>query len=486
MTLSKIAKGWSRPRVRPQSFFTMVLCAMLTVSLPLLGVLVASDILLDRLVHDSIGSLYRSVAASELSQTLQEQLTNQERRLRQYQVLGDPELHDQLLVGIEKIKGTMARLQALPQDEGIRTLLARLEEEQKKVIACCQPVVVPRLNTLNDEEFTAINDLGHQIYQTSQRGIYQEVKKLSHEEAEAEKLLFTLGSTCIPLTVLLVIALTRLIARPIQQIDRGINLLGQGVFDTEIAVSGPADLVFLGQRLNWLRQKLAQYEQEKNKFASHISHELKTPLASIHEAAELLADEIAGPITDQQREVIEILRKNSGQLARLIENLVGITMAQAEKACLRISEFTIESLINEAITVHKPALINKRLDLRVTIADLTIQGDWDRLKTVVDNLLSNAIKYTPVAGVITIIAERQGDRALIEIQDSGPGVPEAEQAEIFSPFFQGSAICRSHVQGTGLGLAIAREYVAAHNGTLELVRQDEPGACFRITLPLNS
>lgn len=468
----------------PKSFFTLVLMAMVTVSLPLMGVLMASDVLIDRLVHESIGSVYRSVSASELSQTLQEQLTNQERLLRQFQVLGDAELHEQLLAAIGKIEGTMASLLALPRCDETKVLLSRLSEEQKKVVASFQPASEPQTTTLAEEEFMAIAELGRQIYQMNQRGIYREVQALSQEEARAEKFLFTLGSTCIPLTVILVIALTRMIARPIKQINRGIHRLGQGEFDTEIAVSGPADLVFLGQRLDWLRQKLQQHEQEKNKFASHISHELKTPLASIHEAAELLADQVAGPITDEQREVVEILRKNCGNLEKLIQNLVGITMAQAEKSCLRISEFTIDTLINEAITAHRPAIINNRLALTTNLAPLTIHGDWDRLKTVVDNLLSNAIKYTPAEGAISIVAEQQGEMAVVEIQDSGPGIPAEEREQIFSPFFQGMAHCRSPLKGTGLGLAIAREYVTAHNGTLELARLNEAGACFRLTLPL--
>ena len=475
-----------RFRFRPKSFFTLVLSALLIVSLPLLVVLVASDLLIDRLVHDSTRSVYRSVAASELSQNLQEQLTNQERRLRQYQVLGDAGPHDELLAGIDQINETITSLSAIPQSAEIKALLDNLTNQQKRIAASFQPPTSAQATSITDKDFTAINEIGRQIYQMSQRGIYQEVQNLSREERQAEKILFTLGSTCLPLTIILAIALTRMIARPIKEINQGIHLLGQGEFGTEIVVNGPADLIFLGQRLNWLRKKLSQYEQEKNKFASHISHELKTPLASIHEAAELLGDEVAGPVTDQQREVIAILRKNCCHLEKLIENLVGITMAQAEKTCLRLSEFSIKDLITDTITAHKPAIFNKQLDLNTTLAPLTIQGDWARLKTVIDNLLSNAVKYTPDEGAITVTADRQGEMAIVEVHDSGPGIPEAERDQIFSPFFQGSADCSSHVKGTGLGLAIAHEYVTAHNGTLELARLDELGTCFRVTLPLSS
>lgn len=470
-------------RLRPKSFFSLVLSAMFVVSLPLLLVVAASNWLLDRLVHDSTSSVYRSVTVNELSQTLQGQLTNQERRYRQYLVLGDAAIEEDIVIGVIQINETISSLRALPQHPEITPLFDSLAKQQKKITASLRPETAQSAS-VSDDDFAAINDMGRQIYQMSQRGISREVETLHREEEQAEKLLLILASSGLPLTIILVYFLTRVITRPIIQIDQGLNLLGQGDFATEISVKGPDDLAFLGTRLNWLRQQLAHYEQQKSKFASHISHELKTPLASIHEAAELLGDEVAGPVTQQQREVITILRKNCGELKRLIENLVGLTMAQAEKSCLLVSEFDLKSLVAEVVSDYKPAIFNNGLTLTLSVDSLMIRADRRRIKTVVDNLLSNAIKYTPSGGTITISAQGANDQVVCEIHDSGAGIPEAEQEHIFSPFFYGTSTTRhSHVKGTGLGLAIAREYVAAHNGTLELVRPEEPGACFRISLP---
>lgn len=472
-------------RFWPKSFFALVLLAMGLISLPLFGVLLASDLLMDRLVKDSSASVYRSVTASQLSQALQEQITNQERRLRQYQVLGDIELHDELVVIVEQINSSLNSLHSLPHNDQAKDLQARLASTEKRIADSFSQTLDPHEISLNDDDFMTLSDLGRQIYHMSLNAVYQEVENLHKEEEHAEKILLALASTCLPLTFFLALFLTRLIARPIKQVDQGIHLLGQGEFEQEITISGPEDMVFLGQRLNWLRKKLRLYEQEKNKFASHISHELKTPLASIHEAAELLSDGVVGPVSNEQREVILILRKNCNHLKNLIENLVGITMAQAEKTCLNLTDFPLEDLISETISPYKPAILKNELILHSKIEPLIIHGDRPRLKNVLDNLLSNAIKYTPAAGVITINALRQEENVIIEIRDSGPGIPAAEREQIFSPFFQGSAVCHSHIKGTGLGLAIAHEYVLAHNGTLQLTRLDEPGASFRLTLPLN-
>ena len=468
----------------PKSFFGLVLLAMTLVSLPLIGLLFTSDVLMDRLVRASSASVYRAVAASQMSQTLQEQLTNQERRFRQYQVLKRPQLLDELLAIVRQIDISINSLDALPQGSESKGLLARLAEAEAKIARACQGATSVKTMVVSDEDFREVTALGRQISERGLTEVYREIKTLHEEEGRAEHTLLLLASTSLPLTFLLVFLLTRLIAKPIKQIDQGIHLLGQGEFDREIEVGGPADLVFLGVRLNWLRQKLKGYEQEKNKFAAHISHELKTPLASIHEASELLSEEIAGPVTEEQREIILILRKNCSQLKALIENLVGLTMAQAEKTYLNQTDFALESLIDETLASYRPAVINNGLHLQTDLQPLMLHGDRGRLKTVLDNLLSNAIKYTPSNGVIRVRAFRQGEQAVVEVHDSGPGIAEHERQAVFSPFFQGSASCRSPVQGTGLGLAIAHEYVAAHNGSLSLARLDEAGACFRLTLPL--
>ncbi len=472
-------------RLRPRSFFTLVFLAMGVVSLPLLGVLTLSDLMLSRLFADSAGSVYRSVEQSQLSQGLQVQLVNQERRFKQYQVLGDPALHADLGRDVEQALAILGSLRTLPQTGEAMAALVAMEGLERRIGAAVAVAVPPKPAAVADADWSRLHGLDDRLYALSLVGVSHEVEGLRHEERRAEVTLRVLASTSVPLTILLAVLLTRMIARPVRQIDRGIRLLGKGDFTSKIEVGGPEDLVALGERLNWLGRQLAGYDQEKNKFAAQVSHELKTPLASIHEAAELLGDEVAGPLSPTQREVIDILRKNCHQLEALIRNLVGITMAQAGKDRLTLSDVRLDELIAEAVIVHRPALFNNRIELRTDLAPLGIRADRGRLLTVLDNLLSNAVKFTPEGGWIAVSVKALGDRAEVVVKDSGPGVAEMERERIFSPFFQGSAPCRSPVSGTGLGLAIAREYVEAHRGALEMVSEAGAGACFRLVIPLN-
>ncbi|HYM28768.1 MAG TPA: histidine kinase dimerization/phospho-acceptor domain-containing protein, partial [Steroidobacteraceae bacterium] len=132
------------------------------------------------------------------------------------------------------------------------------------------------------------------------------------------------------------LALTRLIARPIAEIDLAIRQLGDADFERPIRVHGPDDLQSLGERLEWLRRRLIELEAQKNRFLRHLSHDLKTPLAALREGTELLNDQVAGPLAPPQQQVVAIMRDNSVKLQRLIEELLGYQRALHAASGLQI------------------------------------------------------------------------------------------------------------------------------------------------------
>src|SRR4029077_20259370 len=149
-------------------------------------------------------------------------------------------------------------------------------------------------------------------------------------------------ATAIALAAALV--LTRLIARPIAQIDSAIRQLGSADFEHPIRVSGPADLQSLGERLDWLRRRLTELEAQKNRFLRHLSHDLKTPLAALREGTELLNDQVAGPLAPPQRQVVAIMRDNSVKLQPLIEELLGYQRALHAASGLQIGALSLDGL----------------------------------------------------------------------------------------------------------------------------------------------
>src|SRR4029079_19500091 len=151
-----------------------------------------------------------------------------------------------------------------------------------------------------------------------------------------------------PVVIFLVIGFTILIARPIRQIDEAIRRLGQADFAVPVRVGGPEDLQHLGQQLDWMRQRLADLEQQKNRFLRHMSHELKTPLTALREGAELLSEEVVGKLTPEQREIAEILRNNSIELQKLIEDLLSSGQSQSRKVTVDLEPVDIRQVIERA------------------------------------------------------------------------------------------------------------------------------------------
>lgn len=129
----------------------------------------------------------------------------------------------------------------------------------------------------------------------------------------------------IPVALLVMLLITFLIAKPIRRMDAAINRLGEGEYTEPISIDGPGDLRSLGERLDWLRTQLELLEQQKQRFLRHVSHELKTPLTAIREASELLRDGVGGTLSEQQQEIIGILRESSLRLQKMIENLLSYT-----------------------------------------------------------------------------------------------------------------------------------------------------------------
>jgi len=329
-----------------------------------------------------------------------------------------------------------------------------------------------------------------EVLAINNRIVDREVERL---RAKAEKvqrglIVLVIFSTAVALTIAL--ALMRYIARPISEIDGAIRQLGGADFSRPIVVRGPEDLRYLGRRLDWLRRRLEEFETQKNRFLRHVSHELKTPLTALREGAELLYDQVAGPLAPTQRQVVSIMRDNSVKLQRLIEELLDYQRALHAAASLEVKPVLLDELVAGAAREHELAAQAKGVSLRIDAQPAMLEADPEKLRSILDNLISNAVKFTPPGGTIAVRARAAAGEAMIEVMDSGPGVPAEERESIFNLFFRGRARAdsigmRGGIKGSGLGLAIARELVEAHGGQIAVVA-DGAGGHFRVTLPRRS
>jgi two-component system sensor histidine kinase GlrK len=239
----------------------------------------------------------------------------------------------------------------------------------------------------------------------------------------------------------------------------------------------------LGRQLDWLRLRLRGLEQHKVTILRNISHELKTPLAAIREGVELMNDEVPGTLNRKQAEIVRILQANIGRLQKLIEDLINFSVAQAEDPFLNERPVQLHRLLERIVEEQQPVLTAHQLTVQREVAEATVIGDPEKLKSIFDNLLSNAIKYSPDGAAITITLQRDAGKAVVDVRDQGPGIDPQERRKVFEAFYQGTNAVKGHIRGTGLGLSIAHAYVRLHKGTIEVI-DSVRGAHLRVALPL--
>jgi two-component system sensor histidine kinase GlrK len=158
---------------------------------------------------------------------------------------------------------------------------------------------------------------------------------------------------------------------------------------------------------------------------------------------------------------------------------------QTSSVGLEITEFRMRPLVKQIIENQQLALLSQRVRLDVNVDDLLVAADRGKMRLILENLLSNAIKYTPRAGTIHIRARADNSSLLLEVADSGPGIPPEERKQVFDAFYTGKPP-GGHVKGTGIGLSVVMEFVSAHGGQIEIVDGEWQGAHFRIRMPLRS
>jgi two-component system, NtrC family, sensor histidine kinase GlrK len=468
----------------PRSFSKLLFVGFALVALPLMFALVNNAISIDQLGNLSQKAVYQAVQATQNSRKLAELIPAMERVAHQMIILGDQGLLDSYEVHRKQLLDAAAEFSSLPFDTEQRTALGEIVRGEETIYALLSnPAAPPEELQKAVRAFVGLAERAQAINNRSNALIDREVENMRATARQAQQITVWQLLALFPVVIFLVVGFTILIARPIRQIDAAIRRLGEADFSGKIAVGGPEDLQQLGKQLDWMRERLADLEQQKNRFLRHMSHELKTPLTALREGAELLSEEVVGKLTPEQREIAEILRHNSIELQKLIEDLLAFGASQAHRPEIELERVEVRRVVNRVIEDQKLALRAKRLQLDVDVQDLTLSADSEKVRVMLDNLVSNAIKFSPSGGTIRIAARRQGEQLEFDVADEGPGIAPEERTLVFEPFYRGRYAADTLVKGTGIGLSVVRDYAHMHGGTAEAVDADA-GAHIRVRLPL--
>jgi two-component system sensor histidine kinase GlrK len=470
----------------PRSFLKFILLGFLPVSLPLLYALAELVLTLDRLATQAGAEVQQAAQAARTSRFLFEQTTTLERVVRQNIILDDSALIDDYKRVRQDFRASATQLEALPLEPASSAALQRLTDSESQLY---QLFITPgRTATANAslaDGYARLVDSAQSTLAATNQLTQRAIERLQVTATKGRETWQALSWAAGGIALALAILFAVLIARPIRQLDQAIRQMGSADFTHAIEVNGPQDLRYLGQRLEWLRMRLKELEDQQNRFLRHVSHELKTPLTAVREGAELLRDEVGGPLAPQQQEIVRIVRENTISLQKLIEDLLKYHQTRAMEPAT-LGPVMLADVVNRVVRDNKLAALARIITFDIDLAPLMITGDGERLRTVVDNMISNAIKFSPRSSTIGLRLTASGNDAVLDVADRGPGVIASERDKVFNSFYQGAAKTEGRVKGSGLGLAIAREYTLAHGGSLEVVdRADRAsGAVFRLRLPL--
>ena len=471
---------------RPRSLTGLILLGFVIVALPALLGTISAAIEMRNLSAASERLVVNGVAATQYTQALVRQVSSLERTVRLYQIIPRPALLETFMQNRDLLTKTLQDFAALPGGNDDRARVITHMEKSIESIAEAVRSQSPTRITRTLREFTELSRDAGQLSNLAGAQTDRELKQLQSETEDVRRRLYWQSLALIPITVALIVMFALFLARPIRQIDAAIGAIGHGQLNEPVKVQGPSDLKALGRQLEWLRVRLQEIAEERNRFLRHMSHELKTPLANIREGTELLMEGAVGTLSVEQREVAGILRDNSLRLQRLIENLLSYSEWQAKRSALEVGEIRLLPLMKAAIETYQLPINAHALRLDLQVPDLTLAADREKLKLILDNLISNAVKFTPDGGTITLRAayDDAGRHLVLDVADTGPGIPPDERPRIFEAFYQGATPQGGLVRGTGIGLSVVQEFVHAHGGAIEIVDGEFPGAHFRVRLPL--
>lgn len=463
----------------------LTLLGFLLVVLPLIIALITTVLQVDSLAVKLQKTVRDSAQAVEASRLITAQALSMERSAEQYGVLRDSVLLERYQSQRLLLTEAIARLSTLQLEQELSTQVEKLAQRESALHA--QLLQWSEQAGNNAQKLDAnlkLAELVRPIPQAVTQMVAQDSESMTKQVERVQRMLLWQVIALIPLALLLAAVFSVLITRPLRNLGKAIRRLGAGEFTVPVTVSGPQDVRELGEQLDWMRVRLAELDQQKLRFLQHMSHELKTPLTVIREGSELLCDGVVGALSDEQTEVVTILKENSLLLQSQVEGLLNFNLALAQDKPVQVKAIDLSALIPEVITKHQLAMRARNIRLTTDIHPVEIEGEPEQLRTIFDNLLSNAIKYSPDGGNIEVRLGMENKQACLDVIDQGAGISCEDQRQIFEPFFQGQQSPNGPIKGTGLGLAIAERYVRLHNGHIEAL--DAPqGAHFRACLPLH-
>lgn len=488
---SKPINRRKRPRKKTSSIGSLnqwALASFIIVILPLIFATLYTITEVGNYTDKSQSTLFKAVHETESTRIILERLASMERNIRQIQLFGKSDFYDLYQENRTKFLKEMDSLKPSEMDKQLFSQLNTLKYNENRVYHYILTNLEGDEIKLSQENLNAFDQLTRQarvLLAGGEKRVRLEAAALSVTAKKLTERLKYLAIFSIFLASVLSFVFVRLLLRPIKDIGNAIRTLGEVGFDKAINIRGPKDLQKLGLHLEWLREKLDNLEHEKQQFIRNVSHELKTPLATLKEGTDLLSENVVGELNTEQQDIIQLMKIGNITIHDLVENLLEYQRTISTKIIFNPTSFKLESLISRITDEYELLLRSKNIILNNNLQPTDIDADYDKLRIIISNLFSNALKFSPQNGAIGLTLTSDDGVITLVIEDQGSGIAKEIQPLIFKDFYHGNSAPTWKVKASGLGLALVKHYLDAHKGTIKILpaTKNYRGARFSLSLP---
>ena len=442
-----------------------------------------------------------SFEAANLSDQLLQRLDTIEEFTRKFQVTRDSDYLAQTSTIEDLLAEDLGRIGELslgPEEGGQVLELVRLWEQYERVGPSDQGEewLSSRLDHLG-----RLHDQTQRVFEEIQRSIAVEVMEATRVGGRAERVSLGVAALTLGASLLISVMIVRSVSGRLGQLTRGTRALARGKFDHRLDARGSDEFADLSGDFNSMAQQLGELDQMKRDFVAHVSHELRSPLASIYETVALLLDDVSGTLSPEQKKLLQLNLQSTKRLSSMIGNLLDMSRMDAGMMEYHLKACDLTALVEGAVEELRVQTDEQEIRITTEFEEQPVMIECDEacIYRVVVNLLGNAMKVSRQGGEITAQVSLVGGVpeklrppveqrlpsfhsagfALLAVTDDGPGVPDSHKEKIFERFHQ----VEQSGQGFGLGLAISRSIVVGHQGVIWVEDGQERGSTFKVLLP---
>ncbi|MBL0385582.1 HAMP domain-containing protein [Tumebacillus sp. ITR2] len=320
------------------------------------------------------------------------------------------------------------------------------------------------------------------LFQTSLTGMHlhpdsvRDFNQLKHLFALASMISFTI-------TGLFTCYLSKKITAPLREMNRAAYEIAKGQFDRKVNVTTNDELAQLGDTFNYMAQELASLDQMRKDFVANVSHDLRSPLTSIHGFVRAFLDDT---IPDaRKRHYLTVMKEQTERMIKLVNDLLDMARIEAGQLEIRPDIFNLSELVRLVVARMEPDFLFKQVNVELISdesEDILVLADLDRIDQVIVNLIQNAVQFSPPGSTVVLLLKKE-KQAVVSIRDDGPGIRQEDLPIIWERFYKADK-SRTKKAGTGLGLSIVKHIVALHHTDIHVESEVGQGTTFTFTLPV--